>query len=304
MNLELRTKKEEVFMLNNKILFYRNLFSLVRALISNIFHFDKLSIKIFETYATFRKIFINFMRAREFINKPTIQKNYRKIAQSIRPDLVVYLRNQPQDQEFEKVIQDMTLAHFSTESVDCFVSQIFNGESKIGGHNNKGGNNQNNGNNGNNGNHGNHGNNGGGGGYQAKHHNVPFTPGPNTNNMVPNYPPQQYPNNNGYVQPNQGYPQQPNQGYPQQPNQGFPQQPNQGYPQQPPYVPPQNPVKQHEDFPIDLNNGQQNDYGMNPVNPPSEKPVEGNNSDNHLAKMSDEKFDAALDEFINGLKDL
>ena len=110
-------------MLNNKILFYRNVFSLVRALISNIFHFDKLSIKIFETYATFRKIFINFMRAREFINKPTIQKQYHKIANSLYPDLVVYLRNQPQDQEFEKIIQDMTLANFTNETVDVFVSE-------------------------------------------------------------------------------------------------------------------------------------------------------------------------------------
>ena len=281
-------------MLNNKILFYRNVFSLVRALISNIFHFDKLSIKIFETYATFRKIFINFMRAREFINKPTIQKQYHKIANSLYPDLVVYLRNQPQDQEFEKIIQDMTLANFTNETVDVFVSEIFSGKSKVGGH-------------------GKSNNNGGGGGYQAKTHDVPFTNGPGNNNMVPQQPPH-IPPNPGY--PNQGYPNQgyPNQGYPNQgyPNQGFPNQgyPNQGnnapnYPPQPPYGHSPGPAKPHNEFPIeDTPQGPANDYGMNAQNPPSEKPVENKGPDNQLAKMSDEKFDAALDEFINGLKDL
>ena len=75
-DLELRTKKEDVFMQNNRILFLRNVHSLVRALRNNIFNFRSLSVKTFETYPTFRRIFLNFMRAREFISKPALQALY------------------------------------------------------------------------------------------------------------------------------------------------------------------------------------------------------------------------------------
>ena len=68
-DLELRTKKEDVFMQNNRILFLRNVHSLVRALRNNIFNFRSLSVKTFETY-------LNFMRAREFISKPALQALY------------------------------------------------------------------------------------------------------------------------------------------------------------------------------------------------------------------------------------
>ena len=64
-------------MQNNRILFYRNVHSMIRALQNNIFNFRTLSIKTFETYPTFKKIFINFMRSREFINNNTILNNYK-----------------------------------------------------------------------------------------------------------------------------------------------------------------------------------------------------------------------------------
>jgi len=75
-DLELRTKKEDVFMQNNRIIFLRNVHSMIRALQNNIFNFRNLSIKTFETYPTFKRIFINFMRSREFINKTALQKLY------------------------------------------------------------------------------------------------------------------------------------------------------------------------------------------------------------------------------------
>ena len=64
-------------MQNNRIVFLRNVHSMTRALQNNIFNFRNLNIKTFETYPTFRRIFINFMRAREFINKNSIQQLYK-----------------------------------------------------------------------------------------------------------------------------------------------------------------------------------------------------------------------------------
>lgn len=75
-DLEMRTKKEDVFMANNRILFLRNLHSMIRALQNNIFNFKNLTIKTFETYPTFKKIFINFMRSRDYINKNALVKSY------------------------------------------------------------------------------------------------------------------------------------------------------------------------------------------------------------------------------------
>ena len=124
-DLELRTKKEDVFMQNNRILFYRNVHSMIRALQNNIFNFRKLSIKTFETYPTFKRIFINFMRSREFINKNALQQHYQKIAASLTPEIEKYLLAQPLDEEFEGVIADMTLANFNNKHVDTFVSKIF-----------------------------------------------------------------------------------------------------------------------------------------------------------------------------------
>ena len=76
-DLELRTKKEDVFMQNNRIIFLRNVHSMIRALQNNIFNFRNLTIKTFETYPTFRKIFINFMRSREFVNKNILLTHYK-----------------------------------------------------------------------------------------------------------------------------------------------------------------------------------------------------------------------------------
>ena len=79
MFLEFRTKKEEIFLLNNKVLFLRYLHSLVKCLENNIFNFRNLSIKTFETYPSFRKIFINFMRSRDYINKQVLINLYQVI---------------------------------------------------------------------------------------------------------------------------------------------------------------------------------------------------------------------------------
>ena len=64
-------------MLNNRILFLRNVHSLIRALRNNIFNFRKLTIKTFETYTTFRRIFLNFMRAREYITQSSLLELYQ-----------------------------------------------------------------------------------------------------------------------------------------------------------------------------------------------------------------------------------
>lgn len=70
--MELRTKKEDVFMQNNRIVFLRNVHSHVRALRNNIFNFRNLSIKTFETYPTFRQIFVNFLVARDYISNSSL----------------------------------------------------------------------------------------------------------------------------------------------------------------------------------------------------------------------------------------
>jgi hypothetical protein len=287
---------------------------MTRALQNNIFNFRNLNIKTFETYPTFRRIFINFMRSREFINKNSLQQlfkvtkpppnNPKKIAQSLSPSIEKYLLAQPLDEEFEGVIADMTLANFNNKHVNTFVSKIFGtDESEV----------------------------------NIKDINQnkqpPSQPGYGQPQPGYGYPPSQpgygypapqqgygYPPNNqpGYGAPNNqpGYgapppPHNPGYGYgPSQPGYGQPgNQPGYGQPgNQPGYGQPGNqpgyggPSNGQQRFEQPVNSAPANNYQVGGETPKNGVP--GNNGNKNLEEMDDKEFEGVLDDFIKGLKDI